>query len=108
MSEEKEEAGTVLTGCLLLIVLLPIGIAIKGFVLKTLWLWFLVPLGCRPISLAHAWGLVILAALFTESSRSSFSGKSKKMAEIVGLTIACNVIGPFLALLTGWIAALFM
>jgi hypothetical protein len=106
MTEEKEEPATVLAGCLLLIVMLPIGIIIRGFVLKTLWLWFLVPLGLPPISFGLAWGLSIITAMFTHQHSSKTTGK--KMSTIVGTAIGVDFLGPFLALFAGWLATLFM
>ncbi len=42
-----------------------------GLVLRSLWQWFVVPLGVLPIGVAHAIGLTVVAAMFRTHAASS-------------------------------------
>ncbi|MFI5296680.1 MAG: hypothetical protein ACHREM_01165 [Polyangiales bacterium] len=55
--------------------LLPFTLTLGGFVIMMLWSWFVVPLGARPIGIAHAVGLDLLAFTVRHPAISS-SGKS--------------------------------
>lgn len=55
-------------GALLLIsiVMLPIGLLLKGYVLSVLWSWFIVTkFGLPPLAIAEALGLAIIVGYFT-------------------------------------------
>ena len=74
-----------------------------GFTLSVLWGWFMVPLGVRAITLAHAYGLLTLATVLRPSSLSKEQRDKpvgERFAEIVSLCLV--------ALLFGYIASRFM
>lgn len=94
------------TGCLLMLVLTPIGIVMRGFVLQQLWSWFVVPLGVVAISLPWALGLACLAYMLTGpahlAKQDTEVGKHEVYAAM--FKYAFLVIGnPLFGLLGGWL-----
>ncbi|MEN6546605.1 MAG: hypothetical protein ABFE07_11220 [Armatimonadia bacterium] len=45
------------------LLLIPFCILLAAYTLKTLWWWFVVPLGVPPVGMAHAYGLSTIVAL---------------------------------------------
>jgi hypothetical protein len=87
-----------------LIVLMTLGFmvvmyAIQGWVLSIMWGWFIVPLfHLPPLSILQAIGLTLVVVLLTGSA-----SKTAQTSEERVTNIATGVIGPFIALLVGWI-----
>lgn len=107
MKDEKEEsAEAALTGCLITLLTLPIGVVVKAIALRSLWLWFVVPLGLPPISAPHAFGLAILFAVFTPKSGATDHNKTALQRGIEG--VAVSILGPVLAMLAGYLVLLAM
>lgn len=84
------------------------GIILRGWVLSTLWAWFLVPQGVFPISINVAIGISVLIGLFTqhlvhETVKVNKTSSADLISTITGKTIG----GPLMALLVGWIVTLF-
>ena len=77
------------------------GIIWSGFIIKTLWVWFIVPLGVIEISLPHAIGIDMLITFLTASS---YNIKDKTITEIITMLIGRSVMFLFM----GFIATLFM
>lgn len=79
------------------------GIILKGVVLNSLWLWFIVPLGVLPITTAQAVGISILSFTLT----GSFDGKEKtdeqRLRQAIEGVVAVLMMWGF-----GAIANLFM
>ena len=77
--------------------LLPLNIA-RGFVsskcLQLLWLWFIVPLGARPVTWAQAFGIICVMAVFRELAPPSHQSEFKAMS--VGDT-ASRIFGGMFA-----------
>lgn len=75
---------------LLVVLLLPITAVIYAFVLRELWTWFVVPLGAPAVSMAHAYGLSLLArsSVWTgpETKKDDRENKSP-LAQAVGAVI---------------------
>jgi len=59
MTTEKQSPISIAVALLLL----PFSILLGAYVLKTLWWWFVVPLGASPVGMAHAYGLSTIVAL---------------------------------------------
>ncbi len=74
-------------------------IIFRGFVLASLWLWFIVPLGLSPIGKAHAIGIAILIALLTKNPNAAEKGDNEDgaLAKAFG-----RQIGSVLVTLTSW------
>lgn len=109
MAAEQEKGAVVAVGCMAMIVMLPFTILLRGFVLTQLWHWFLVPLGLREISLAHAYGLSILIALFTShTASSSKEDQEKGIAYLVFKMVFMGFAMPLIMWFFGWVCYCFM
>ena len=84
-----------------LILLVP-AILVRGWVLLNLWGWFIVPLGVKDITIAHALGISLLINTITPHETKDSSAK-----ETAKLLIK-NTIILMLALGLGWIFKSFM
>lgn len=89
----------------LLLVAIVISCFFSGWILKTMWAWFIVPLGAMPISLPHAIGLDSLFTIYRYHSRKrdDDSQKSKFCLSYFGIIIVNLTL-----LLIGFVAHLFM
>ena len=76
---------------------------LRGWVLSILWGWFLVPVGVRPIGIAHAIGVSILISMLTHQHQST---KATTETMIKGVLI--GLIGPLIALGMAAVAHWFM
>lgn len=88
-------------GCLALVVMMPIAIAVRGAVLSQLWAWFVVPLGVVAITLPWALGISLIAWFLTDHTSNQYEGKS--MSDIVTTVAASALGGPLIALGMGWL-----
>jgi len=77
-----------------------------AYAVSILWTWFVVPLGLKSISVAHAYGLTLVVSALMSSRGLNIDGTKDKSAykNQVGFAI----IGPAVLLLFGWIAVGFM
>ena len=103
--EEERVWDTVIGGLLagpICLLMTPIALPAtiwKAWVLKTLWLWFVVPtVGLRPLSLAGAAGIWIVAGYLTQ--RPNYADVKQKP---LGVQLLGTVFGPLLTLLLGWL-----
>ncbi len=71
-----------------------------GFVIKIMWVWFMVPLGLPAISLAHAIGIDVLITFIVIPSVN----EDRSMSDI----ISSFIFRPVFVLLIGFIAKSFM
>lgn len=76
---------------------------VNGFVLSTLWGWFIVPtfLGAPELGIVPAIGISLVVNYMT----SHYTGKDDRS---IGAQFTYMVMYPALALLIGWIVHLFM
>lgn len=76
-----------------------------GFVAKTLWAWFLVPLGVLPVGLGHAVGLSCLFSVFMGNRGLSLGGsyKDEDRLSLVCKALLLSVVGPMVCLALGWL-----
>ena len=86
--------GLALVGVMILLALF------GAFTIATLWGWFVVPFGVQTISLAHAYGLSVLASVFM-STRGLVGQKA-------ATTLLQGVMLNVFALILGGIAVQFM
>ncbi len=104
MSRKSDDSGgEIAVGCLLVLITIPVGCLMRGFVLAKLWYWFLVPFGLPAISLAHAYGLAVTVALFHGLSSSSKSEGSDSIWGVVGKAICGMILAPLFVWLIGYI-----
>lgn len=76
----------------------------NAWVLTILWGWFIVPLGVKALSVAHAYGITLVTGLIL-SNRGVKENKDKD--DWVG-SILTWLLLPLVALFFGWIAVGFM
>jgi hypothetical protein len=107
---DDDSPGAIGVGCVAIILLIPVGILMTGFVISRLWEWFMVPLGVSAITLPHAYGLTILVGLLSMRGMSSDmkSQEDTSMAKSVFLMVWMAVIMPLLAWFGGWLCHLWM
>ena len=94
-----------LAGCALALAAVPFLIALRAWTLSVLWAWFAVPLGCPPIGVAHAAGLVgVLGFLFFNPVRPT-KDKPDGIGAVawVALMLGAHVGVAALALSVGWV-----
>lgn len=105
---DKNNAGEIAMGCLVLILLIPVSAAFKGFVLSRLWGYFVVPLGVPEIGIAHAFGLALVVSMFTPTPSGKDKDSEEGMGERVIRAIFMSFGVPALILLIGWIVSCCM
>lgn len=84
-----------------LLVLLAPMIALHAWTLSIMWSWFVVPLGVKPVGVAHAVGLTLVALSVQRSPRDD--DDADKWA-----AVARGFVRPLIALAFGWVAKSFM
>lgn len=105
----KEFKGVAIVGTITLGIVSVIGgLILKGWVLITLWEWFVIPLfGLPVIGIANAIGLIIITTLLVpleNTKRNEEESISKTMGVIAGKAF----LAPIFALLIGWIVKGFI
>jgi hypothetical protein len=106
MSRRNSEADTL--ALILLIVLIPFEVALRGFVLARLWTWFMVPLGVISIGTMHAIGIAVLLTMFNVAKGSKDNNDEKSAGEVVMKAIIVGLGGPLMFWFFGWIIQCFM
>lgn len=95
-----DKLGIAMVGGLALVGVMILLALFGAFTISTLWGWFITPFGVQAISLAHAYGLSVLASVFM--STRGLGGT--KTADTLVTGVMLNVI----ALAFGGIAVQFM
>lgn len=85
----------------LLALLMVVESLIRGFVLATLWSWFVVPIGGPEISIPIAIGISIIVGMLTNHG-------AKVEEKELGSAIGGAIVGPFVVLGIAWVVTLFM
>lgn len=76
----------------------------NAWVLSILWGWFIVPLGVKSLSIAHAYGVTLVAGLFLSTRGIK---ENKNQDDRISSLITWLIL-PLVALFFGWIAVGFM
>lgn len=84
-------------GCIALLVSVPIGTVLRGWVLLQLWGWFVVPLGVATISLPWALGLSLLMYSLTAHADTNNIKDGQASGEILWKGAARLTVTPLLA-----------
>ena len=109
----KKSTAESCLGALLVVMMLPVmlvvGYALKGFVLSTLWGWFMVPLfGLPSLGLIPAIGVAMVVSFLTfHYVREPAVPEDKKWESAIA-SFGFAVLYPLFTLFIGWIAHLFM
>lgn len=80
-----------------------VGAVVKGFVLSTMWGWFIVPLGVPDIGIAWAIGITGVVGLLTYDATLN-----RDSNEGLGYAFGGAVVVPLVTLFFGWIVHLLM
>jgi hypothetical protein len=96
--EPKTGCGTGISILLFLMIALPISYLWFGFVLMTLWNWFLPAIGLATINYGTAMGIIVLAGFFKIGL--AVAKPNENVLKMSLLVVAINVM------LTQWVAAL--
>ena len=98
------------TVILLVVIGISAAILVNGFVISTLWAWFLVPLGLPQIGIIHAAGISILTSypLSIITIKIERIMRNTKGAEETISTILTYLLVPVMALFLGWILTLLL
>jgi len=73
----------------------------RTFIFKQFWLWFVVPMGVQPVSLIHAFGLLLIFDLFFKSHKQLDNKR-------VGLSFVESFLNTLFLFFLGYIAHKFM
>lgn len=103
-TDEREALMGVILGIITL-GLIPISYLLYGFVLKTMWAWFLVPLGLPSIGLGTAIGIRIMYTLIEYNTHSPEEEDTVKKFIIA---LATMVFKPLICLGLGYLAHTFL
>jgi hypothetical protein len=96
MREEHKNLLAVFGQLCGILILIVVNLIFDGWVLKTLWTWFLVPLfPVRALLISEAIGVALVAALLTHQF-------SKQEEGDFGKRLAWSMTAPALFLFTGW------
>jgi hypothetical protein len=107
----KPSDGEYVLGCVLIFIMIPLGIFMRGWALTMMWGWFVVPFGVMQISMPHALGLSGCIALFhgiSTASTKNKSGEDDSPAVTVGKVFAMTLIVPLVIVGVGYIFHYFM
>lgn len=80
------------------LVILLVGMMLRGITLAWMWQWFMVPLGLPTITGAHALGLAVLASFPT----TRIDDEELRNPPSVNAAFANGVLLPLLAIGIGW------
>lgn len=80
------------------LVLLPAAAVLDGFALRTLWGWFIVPLGLPGITTAHAIGLAVVASALIRIDTRSDESEGAWWVPLLKI-----LLRPAFAVFFGWI-----
>ena len=87
------------TGCIAAILVLPISILLRGWVLTKLWEWFVVPgFGLEPISIPIAYGLALVVTLLNPTL-------SEHDSRDIWEAVIFSILMPLFFLAIGWVVA---
>jgi hypothetical protein len=84
------------------VLVIPLLVFFDGLVLKTLWVWFLVPIGLPAIGVATAIGVSIIAHMLAASTEGK-KDEEEGWGHIIGV-----LLRPGWALLFGWVVHHFV
>ena len=84
------------------------GALVHGFVIMTMWQWFMVPLGLMPLGLAHATGIGFYTRYLIWNHAQQKSKDKDESNERFAQALALAFIYPFVVLGFAWICHAFM
>lgn len=103
---EDDEKTVAALGCLAVLTIYPVAVILRGYVLSTLWGWFLVPVFQIPqLTVVPAIGLSLIAGFLTLHAQV---GLQKQTFETLSKRLVDVVLYPIMAFAIGWIVARFM
>ncbi len=105
MSKLTDSLLKLLGGFVFFVAVVVLGSITNGFVLKSLWAWFIVPVFTLPVlSIVQAIGVAYVVRVLVQSKKY---GAEKTEKPWQGLTVNIFVL-PLIFLLFGWVLHLFL
>jgi len=89
---------------ILAIVLMPFSMIFNGFVISTLWNYFIVPLNVPSVGIAQGYGIALLVTFLTFEYKEDDYNLSEKLFRNYIVTLTVGVM----SLLFGWVVFQFM
>lgn len=94
-------------GVVIVAILAIAGLAVWwAYAVAILWNWFVIPLGLKAITVAHAYGLTLVMSGLMSTRGLNLDGTKEKGSNTTSLVFA--LLAPAALLLFGWIAVGFM
>ena len=95
-----------------MLLMIPLGLMLRGFILSIIWRWFLMPLGLPEISVSLAIGVALTVSFLALKDASDFrSGADSidedEFATAIAKTMTQVFMLPFWLLLTAWVVHQF-
>lgn len=101
---KEYESVLAVAGCLGFIPAAVIGFILRGWVIVTLWGWFVTPVfGIHPPSYAMALGLGVVGSMLTGEKSSGPSNKHETLSDAMISTYSSVLLCPVLSVAFGWI-----
>jgi hypothetical protein len=106
----RESGGELTMGCIVILLIIPIGIFMRAWALTMMWGWFVTPFGLMHLGYAHALGLASCVALFSGVTglQNKDDDEDKTIWTLVGKTFVGAVIIPLFVVGMGWVFHQYM
>jgi hypothetical protein len=107
--KKNDDLSLVGLGCLLLLLITPVSIALNGWALATLWAWFIAPVfSVSNLSIANAIGIATVVNFIVPKPAKPKSEKEQATGEIIAQVLIEVFLNPLFAVLFGWIIYQFV
>ena len=107
-SDYGEVVLTALGALTLVVTAVVVGVTVRGWVLATMWVWFIVPIfHLPPLTIPQAIGVSMVLALLTKDTTSN-AADTRSTTEKWAHAGATILVAPVVTLGLGWIVLQFM
>lgn len=107
--KKNDDLSLVGLGCLLVLLITPISIALNGWALATLWAWFIAPVfSVSNLSIANAIGIATVVNFIVPKPAKPKSDTKPTIQEAIGQSLLEVFLIPLFAVLFGWIIYQFV
>lgn len=107
--KKNDDLSFVGLGCLLVLLITPISIALNGWALATLWAWFIAPVfSVSNLSIANAIGIATVVNFIVPKPAKPKPEKKPTMGELIAQMLLEVFLNPLFAVLFGWLIYQFV
>ena len=89
------------SGCIAILLMIPIGFALWGYARVVLWGWFSVPLGLPSLTFWWSVGIGALISAFTYRTPTTADQSTEN---VVSRVFTSTIVAPLIAMAAGWLA----